>query len=118
MDWLWEFVMEWLSGKVLWVPAPIFLVYIVPLTQVLKKIFEALEGYDWFQGWAHGKGPIYMNALISALTVLLVFIGDGSPLTGEGAVQVILAFLIQAGLLTLGSAGLYELVRKYIFTKK
>lgn len=118
MDWLFDLIMDWLGGKTVWVPTPIFLLYIVPITQALKKIFEALQDYEWFQGWAHGKGPIYMNALISALTVLISCMGEGSPLTGAGLIQVVLAFVTQAGLLTVGGHFFYNFLRDKVFTKE
>lgn len=89
------------------------------IVQAFKKGLESLAKWEWllkvipqlavvFAFFAHGVGPIILNALITGGTLLTAAVQDGALSLGE-----VLAILLAVG----GVDVLYRLVRKYLFPK-
>jgi len=127
MDAIWQLILDWLSGRVVWSPTPEHLAqalaYLATFTagvQALKKVLENAAKWEWllklipqlakvFEWFAHGVGPQVLNLLLTGGAALAAALNDGKLSLGE--IIAVLGGMVGVDLI-------YRLIRGWLFPKK
>jgi hypothetical protein len=123
---LWGLIQEWANKFTIWkgdagsvAKMIAVLMSFLGIVQAIKKLLENAAKWEWilklvpqlaivFKFFAHGIGPIVLNAAVTGGTMLIAALQDGALTAGE--VIAVLGGVVGVDLI-------YRFIRKYLFPK-